>query len=222
MKKTCSLFSLFFVLFILPGWKASAQSCEAGFELGPGVATMRGNFWVESLNAPRIGFSGGVFIQRNMPGIISFRTALLFDRKGSSFTVPVTDDEGNSLGDMRTTFNHDFLTVPLLVRATFGQKVRFFVNTGPYFSYLLKQSIVSKGDQIKTMKQTDTDGYKRFDMGISAGIGLAVPLCSTMKLNVEVRNNLGLVDVSDRPIANNGMLKHNSANLLVGVSFLLK
>jgi hypothetical protein len=213
--------SLFFVLFTLLGGMAKAQSCDAGLELGPGVSTLRGNFWVESLNAPRIGFTGGVFIQKNCSDLISFRTALLFERKGSSFTGPVTDEEGNSMGDMRTNFNFDYLTVPLLFRTTVGKKVRFFANAGPYFSYLLKQTVVSRGDQISTMRQADTEGYKRFDMGITAGIGLSFPVCSTMNMNVEVRNNLGLVNTSDRPMADNGKIMHNSTNLLVGVSYRL-
>jgi hypothetical protein len=216
--KTCSLF---FVLFTLLGGIAKAQSCDAGLELGPGVSTLRGNFWVESMHAPQIGFSGGVFIQKNVSNLISFRAALLYERKGSSFTAPLTDDQGNSLGDMKTNFNFDYLTVPVLFRTTVGKKVRFFANAGPYFSYLLKQAVVSKGDQMKTLKQTDTQGYKRFDMGITAGIGLSFPVCGIMNMNVELRNNTGLVNVSNRPMSYNGTLMHNSTNLLVGVSYRL-
>ncbi|OFY87282.1 MAG: hypothetical protein A3F72_17445 [Bacteroidetes bacterium RIFCSPLOWO2_12_FULL_35_15] len=41
--------------------------------------------------------------------------------------------------------NHfDYLTVPILLRATFGKRIKYFANAGMFFGYLIKQTIVYK------------------------------------------------------------------------------
>ncbi len=215
---------IFSLLLLSFGLSSSAQEYrfEAGFEGGPGLTSMRGNSVLESTRESGFGFSGAFFFQRNTAGILSFRTNLAYERKGSSWSGPVTDDQGNSLGQMTAHFNYDYLTVPLLVRASFGNKIRFFVNAGPYFSYLVNQTNVFKGDQIKTVKQDETFLYKRYDIGITTGAGVAVPVGTKLSINFEVRNNLGLFDISVFPTPHYAPIKHNSTHFLFGVGYTLK
>lgn len=138
-------------------------------------------------------------------------------------TDQTTDISGNPLGKITITINtnFDYLTLPILVRATFGKKVQFFLNAGPYFGYLIKQTFVSKGTNFPTTTSDNTSLDKRFDTGISTGLGISVPIKTKFAFSFEIRNNLGLFNVSAVPVANNGTIKTNSTNFLLGFTYKL-
>jgi len=216
--------SLILGLIIL-NFGATAYSQTNKFDIGvegsPSLIYLRGNDIIKQFHKPTIGFSGGLFFQFNFKKIISLRTNIAYERKGSIMTAQTTDINGNPLGKITTNSNFDYLTLPILVRATFGKKIQFFVNAGPYFGYLIKQTFVSKGDNIPTTTSDNSSLAKRFDTGISTGLGLSVPIKTTFAFSFEVRNNLGLYNVSAVPVANNGTIKTNSTNFLLSFTYKL-
>lgn len=149
------------------------------------------------------------------------RTNLAFERKGGKFTSPATDINGTPIGELTAHSSIDYLTFPVLVRATFGNKIQYFINAGPYFGYLLKDRLVSKGDNIPTATDDYTAFDKRFDTGISTGVGLFVPLNTKFAVSFEIRNNLGLYNISAFPVTNNGTIKTNSTNFLFSFTYKL-
>ena len=216
--------SLFFgLLFLTVGGTTYGQTNK--FDIGvagaPSLIFLRGNDFIDNNHKPTIGFSGGLFFQYNFKKVVSLRTNIAFERKGSVLTSQTTDINGNPLGEFTTHTNFDYLTLPILVRATFGKKVQFFVNAGPYFGYLIKQTFVSKGGNIPTTTSDNTFSDKRFDTGISTGLGLSVPIKTKFAFSFEVRNNLGLYNVSAVPVSNNGTIKTNSTNFLLGFNYKL-
>jgi hypothetical protein len=211
--------SLFFGLLILTVGEITygqTNKFDIGVEGSPSLIFLRGNDFIDNNHKPTIGFSGGLFFQFNFKKVVSLRTNIAFERKGSVLTSQTTDMYGNPLGEITTNTNFDYLTLPILVRATFGKKVQYFVNAGPYFGYLIKQTFVSKGDNIPTTTSDNTSLDKRFDTGISIGLGLSVPIKSKFAFSFELRNNLGLYNVSAVPVGNNGTVKTNSTNFLLG------
>ena len=66
------------------------------------------------------------------------------------------------------------------------------------------------------MNSNYTSDYKTIDMGITAGIGLAIPINDKFSLSAEIRNNLGLTNISKSSSVTN---KTNSTNLLIGVTY---
>ena len=194
---------------------------EMGAEGGPSLIFMRGNDIIKKYQKPTIGFSGGLSFQINFQEIFSLRTVIAYERKGSVMTAQSYDSDGNPLGDITTHSNADYLTLPLLVRATFGNKVQYFVNAGPFFGYLLKQTFVSKGDNVPTTTNDNTFRDKRFDTGVSTGIGLIVPIRTKFLVSFEVRNNLGLYNISDTSVVNGGTVKTNSTNFLLSFAYKL-
>ncbi|MBC6995200.1 PorT family protein [Lewinella lacunae] len=149
------------------------------------------------------------------------RTNVAFERKGSVLTSQTTDINGNPLGEITVNTNFNYLTLPILLRATFGKKFHYFINAGPYFGYLIKQNFVSQGDNFPVTTSDNTSLIKRFDTGISTGLGLSVPIKTAFAFSFEVRNNLGLYNVSAVPVANMGTIKTNSTNLLLGFTYKL-
>lgn len=215
------LFFGLFLLTVLGTTYGQTNKFDIGFEGSPSLIYLQGNDIIKQYHKPTIGFFGGLFFQYNFKKIVSLRTNIAFERKGSVLTAQTTDINGNPLGEVTAHTNFDYLTFPILVRATFGKKVRYFVNSGPYFGYLIKQTFVSKGDNIPTTTSDNTSLDKRFDTGISTGLGFSVPIKTKFAFSFEVRNNLGLYNVSAVPVANNGTIKTNSTNFLLGFTYKL-
>lgn len=215
--------SLFIGLLFLTAGTTYGQTnrFEIGIEGSPSLIFLRGNDFIDNNHKATIGFSGGLFFQFNFKNIISLRTSIAYERKGSVLTAQTTDINGNSLGEVTTHSNYDYLTLPVLVRATFGKRVLYFVNAGPYFGYLIKQTSVSKGDNVPTTTTDNTFRDKRFDTGISTGLGLSIPIKTKFAVSFEIRNNLGLCNVSSVSVANNGTIKTNSTNFLFGFTYKL-
>jgi hypothetical protein len=217
--------SLFLGLLFLTVGEASfgqRNIFDIGIEGSPTLTFLRGNDFIDNNHKPTMGFTSGLFFQYNFKKIISLRTNTAFERKGSVLTFQATDILGNPIGEITTNTNFDYLTLPILVRATFGKKIQYFVNAGPYFGYLIKQTFISKGDNIPTTTDDNTSLYKRFDIGISTGFGLSVPIKTKFAFSFEVRNNLGLYNTSDVPVINDGTIKTNSTNFLLGFTYKLE
>lgn len=185
-----------------------------GIEGSPSIIFLRGNDFINENHKPKIGLMGGFFFQVNLSELVSLRTNIAYERKGSV----VTDLSGSPLG-YSIHANFEYLTLPILVRATFDKKIQYFVNAGPYFGYLIKQNTVSKGGSTPTTIIDNTSLDKRFDTGISTGLGLSVPIKSKFAVSFEARNNLGLMNVSAVPVANDGAVKTNSTNFLFGFTY---
>jgi hypothetical protein len=194
---------------------------DLGIEGSPSLIFLRGNDIIDNYHKPTIGFSGGLFFQYNFKKVISLRTNIAFERKGSIMKSPAADENGNPLGVITSNINFDYLTFPVLIRAASGKRVKFFANSGIYFGYLIKQTFVSKGDNFPKISSDNTSRNKKFDIGFTSGIGLSIPIKTNFSLSFEIRNNLGLYNVSAANVINNGSIKTNSTNLLFGCIFKL-
>lgn len=216
--------ALFFLASLLPVLTfAQAGKSALGIESGPSLISLRGNPANDSINDPTIGFAGGIFFQYNLPKVFSIRTNIIFERKGAvaSGEILVTDDDGNIKGvsKYKVHTNFDYLSTSVLLRATFGKKVRYFVNAGPYFGYLTKLTFSAKySDFFPDSTIVDSNFTKRFDTGVVAGLGISVPVTKKISISCELRNNLGLFDLSKS--SNMGGLKTNSTNLLLSSAYM--
>ena len=147
---------------------------------------------------------------------------ITYERKGAVAKLDATDINGFQIGEINTHSNFDYLTVPLLARLNFGSKLKFFVNAGSYFGYLIKHTSVTEAFNEFPESTTDnTANFKRFDVGLTGGIGCGLPIKDNFIMTMEVRHNLGLYNTSELPIANDGKIMTNSTNLLIGFAYRL-
>jgi len=198
-----------------------ANLFDVGVEGGFNVSSLRGSEIFDD-HTSAIGYSGGLSFQYNFKKIFSLRTGGYFERKGSSFYYEVRSASGGKLGTADGKEKFDYLTVPVLVRATFGNKLAYFFNAGPYFGFLLKQ--VEHIDGYHDSPETNddhTDFYKGTETGLSVGLGLAYVLKEKFALSFEARNNLGLTNTSAVEIYDGGSIKTNALNFLLGFSYKL-
>ncbi len=218
-----TLLSCLLLVFISLSSYAQESRFETGVELGPNSSRMWGNEAVESNRGLRSGFAGGLFFQTNMNRWFSLRSHLSYEVKGSSKTYAVTDIHGNSQeGTYHFRSSFHYMTLGFLARASIGKKVKYYLNAGPYFAGLLKHTEESWGDNITRVKHNNPYDLKPFDTGISTGIGLSVPYGSMFAFSFEIRNNIGLYNISNsETIINDGTVQHVSTNFLLGVSYRL-
>ncbi|WP_300662771.1 porin family protein [Fluviicola sp.] len=197
---------------------------DLGLEGGPNLSTML----VSSSNPafdfdpnPAIFGSGGFIFQYNFKNFLSLKSGLSYQRKGyQSGNTVFSDASGNIIGTGKTSSRFDYLTFPVLVKASFGKKVSFFVNAGPYAGYLLSKTDRMKINKQETIYTEDLkhSGFNRWDFGIASGVGIAIPIRTYWVISVEARNYSGLTD-----LAESGITKWltNTTDLRVGVAYKL-
>ena len=219
MKNQSILFIAVVNFFLTTTIAAQPNKFEAGIEGGGSLRFLWGNALVRLSNNAVIGFAGGAAFQYNFPKYFSIRTSLLFERKGNGSKGTALNYTGGNEGTYTLRSNFDYLTLPVLFRASFGKKVKYFVNAGPYFGYLIKETYKIKGTNIPSTSTENTNYFQRPDVGLTAGIGFSAPLTKVLALSFELRNNLGLYNISKLQVYSNGTLNTNSTNLLVGLAY---
>lgn len=140
-----------------------------------------------------------------------------FEQKRYNRTYTFTDQGGNVVGDFKTTSRFNYITVPVLLRASIGNKIHYFLNTGPYIGFLLSSKFKYDDDN-STINYTKN--YHTADIGITAGIGLAVPIKDKFSFSVEFRNNFGLYNISNVQNSSTTLTTY-SGNLLCGISYAI-
>ncbi|MBI5540521.1 MAG: PorT family protein [Bacteroidia bacterium] len=208
------------LLFAITSMAFGQQSkINLGIEVAPSLIFLRGNEMLEKYNDPTLGYAGGIFLQYNVSEQFSLATNIVFEKKGCIATGTETNAIGDEIGKFTTRTNFNYLSAPLLLRYSFGKSTKCYINGGPFFSYLIKGSAVSKGTNTPRSVFDYTPLYKHLDLGIAAGVGVLIPASEKLSYVVELRNNLGLYDISDGPVYNDGKIITNSTNLLFGVIF---
>jgi Outer membrane protein beta-barrel domain len=123
--------------------------------------------------------------------------------------------------DFRNETVLDYLEIPLLARVTFGDKLKFFLDLGPYAGYLVRGKALTEGvsplylDEAGTMPiiippateplevdlgaATDVkDSVEPFNFGLAGGGGLSLPV-GPGRAVLEVRFQLGLTHLQKDP-----------------------
>lgn len=109
---------------------------------------------------PNVGFVGGITFNFGT-GNISFQPEVNYARYSLKGTVPITG--------LKTTGAFDQFEVPLLLKLSTGSydDNRFFVNVGPYVSYLSSISLDGKKEPIDSSND-------RFHFGGALGVGTSL------------------------------------------------
>jgi hypothetical protein len=215
MKRLAFLFTIVLLSVIVKGQNGVI---EVGFEGAPSISFLRGNEILSNNSKLRIGFSCGFFFQYNISRRFSLRSIIAFEQKGSSYSFTNIDTNGYSTV-IKGYSNFNYITIPILFRTTFGDKLKFFMDIGPFVGYLISQKNIYKNDfyaPASTYSQ-----YIPFDLGLSCGLGVEIPVTNNLLISCEIRDNLGLLNIGKGEVYNDGSIKTNSTNLLIGFAYKL-
>lgn len=208
---------LFFLIFQPVLLQGQENKLNIGISGGPSMKWMyyKNYHW-----APGIGYSGDFSFQYNLTQRISLRTAIAFEKKGEHRTVGVTDEWGHYLGTRTYNYSLDYLVIPLLFRFNVIKPNYLFIDIGPYTGYLMCLSYKTYGalgdDKSKCTKPDEFN--RKFDWGLSAGIGTEVPIADKISLMLETKYNRGLYDINKSKYS---YARTNSVTILLGIEYHL-
>jgi opacity protein-like surface antigen len=217
MKKYFTKTLLFLLIFLDKTEAQTSESWILSFETAPNVRFVSGIFNVNEASNATIGFYTGLTAQFAINDRFSFVSGVGFERKGGVTKIFWTDFNATPLGPYPSYFNYDYLVFPAMLRADFGRKKQYFVNGGLYFGYLLAAKINVESPN-STIKVNDGN-IDKYDYGVSIGGGTRVQIAKNLSMPIEIRSNHGFVNVNNVPLANNGKIRTNAINLIVGLSY---
>lgn len=204
-----------------------AQSRFAvGIEGGPSYTYIYGNSTSTDNIKPILGGFGGINFQYGFSKHFALKVGIAYERKGSDLVV-------NSSFRLNYTFHFDYITLPLLIKARYGKKVRFIASAGPYISYLIKQTYINNNytpitSEYPLPDKATYDNKKNYDLGVIGCIGIEVSIAKQFSLSLEVRDHYGLVNTQLFPVFvardgtqynNDRKSSNNSAILSLGFSY---
>lgn len=220
-------FLLFTFLLIISKITAQDSKIKFGIQGGLNYSSFRG---YDSFVDDNPGFASlfGVSLQHQIQDNLSIKVDLNYERKTQNSkgvvevlnpNVPTEPMEGTYR--FKTTSYLNYIVLPIMLKFSFSSDKSFYINGGPYLGYLLKSGIKSKSNipGVINAYDEDTDRKKSLDFGLSAGIGKEFKLDANHQIYIELRDNLGLENISKTEVINNGTIKTNSVNLLVGFTF---
>lgn len=222
IKKKSTLFSVLAGLLLMISLSASGQEYNwaFGIQLAPGLSTLRGNEHIEKSYDAAFGLAGGLSVFRKLGEHWSAGMELLYERKAQKTEVIITDYMGNDAGKAKVFSRFDGMTVPLLVRYSFGkEKFHGFMDVGPQVFFLSKHSFNSSSTLIDELNAEDTENYNKTDLGICFGAGAAYDVSDHIQVTAEVRDFLGFTNMSKLELIDGGEAQLNSIRLMLGVAF---
>ncbi|MGD0782700.1 MAG: porin family protein, partial [Candidatus Aminicenantales bacterium] len=130
----------------------------------------------------------------------------------------------------------DYIELPVLARLTFGEKVRFFINAGPYAGYLIRARAETSGSSLIFMDKAGTmpivpspvsfnastdvmASLEKWNFGLAGGGGVIVP-AGPGSLILEAHFELGLSNIQ-KDIATSGKNQTGAIIVSLGYEFTL-
>jgi hypothetical protein len=216
-------FKLLLFSFLIFSGIAKAQSTklEVRFAGGPNRSSLYGNKAIDSSN-PLYGITGDLSLEYHFNRFVSILPGISYNEKGNINPTVYTDTLGNPLATADIKTKLKYLNVPLLIRFTFGNRFKFYFNTGPYLGLLQNAKTITPSiGSIEATEFNIDSTLKEQEWGVSLGLGIAFPITKRLNLGLELRNDAGLQNISDLTINNNGKIKTNETSALFSISYIL-
>jgi hypothetical protein len=172
---------------------------------------------------PILGYAGGIALQYNFYKFLSIHTELMYEKKGIGFKFE-TPVQGTVYKYDATRSEFYYLKIPLLLRATFGKKIKYFGNIGTYFGFLQSMNEIvflnlENANFDRIFRVHSDFSYETFDYGIASGFGFAFPIDTRIDLSFELRNNYGLSNLNQNNKIYTNTLYTNSTLGIFGLSY---
>ncbi len=120
--------------------------------------------------------------------------------------------------------------LPTQIRASFGNRTKFFVNAGTHLSILTKQS--SHSSFVPSQESIEYPSYNKLNhknkmdvhFGILMGLGVSTPINDKLQFSIEARNTMSLLKTStlSRMVSPFDMRADIIPTLLFGVTYQLQ
>lgn len=195
----------------------------------------------------------GITIERDFSEHFSIQPEVMFDGQGgqrnglqpvTSTSFPPNPTGGYYYADFKNASILNYLEVPVLLRYKFGgRQMRFQINAGPYFGFLLSATQKTSGTSVVFIDKNGTpwtipvppdytqsvqvppqsfdgstdvrDSIHRFNAGLEGGVGVIVPFGEEQSLSLEIHGLYGLTNI--QTYAQDGT--NHTGNLLISLGY---
>lgn len=191
----CSL--LFGLLLLIAGGKLHAQTSQEPFSQAISIGVKGG------MTASRFTFVPSVR-QRLHTGPVAGISVRYDVERGASLQAELNYRRGGwqeRYDSLQTHYTRhlDYLELPLLTHLYIRSgDMRFFLNAGPFFGYLLGESATSAGEANMSNLDTTRHGIAvrdRLFWGLGGGPGISIPLGNRQRIELEGRFVYGLGNI---------------------------
>lgn len=200
-----------------------AQPLKFGFNVGATYAGIRGNDEAEK-NDYAVDYLVGVSLEVPLNENFSLISNLNYEKLSYSRYIPFENVGFDPVGDpafmeggFDVRYTMHYLTLPVNLKYYVGQSRGFYISGGVFAGYYLDGSVHADGDKVDD--NSDSGLIKDFNFGANLGVGMRFPVSETANVNIELRDNLGLANISKVPVVGDGTVKTNSVNLILSYQF---
>ena len=205
---------------------ASAQnSLKFGINAGPTVSDIRGDGYAAGFRYG-FGYLFGVSMEMPLTQRLSFTTSVNYEAKSAarktsfSYSGIYAGPDGVGVeytvsGNPKITTTINYIAVPANLKYYLDYRDNYYATAGAFVAFAIDEGYTIKGE--KPPKDYNHN-YETLDYGINLGLGTKFKLNRNHELNIELRDNLGLANVTD---VDSDKISTNSINLILNWQFSL-
>lgn len=176
-------------------------------------------------NNNRTGYNGGLTYQYFLNERFNLGIDLLYFQRGFTNDIVFTDEFGNPTGERATTtFDYDYLSIPLKGGIIIGDKFSGFVNLGIIPSILVNAKTTTpaiEGIQ-EEMANNVTDRVDQFDLAGLAEIGANYEINPNFLLSASFGYQHSFTSITNDDYFSNVEVRHYGMVLSFGLKYALK
>ena len=201
----CLIFCLFFICC-----NAQKNKYTYGFQSGATFNSAYKSNISSDVRSSVTGFSIGGHFKIQTSSHFGLKALMSYEGNGWAYKGLSFENNNNGLtrGNLYSKLN--YINMPVLAEYSFGEKTIFYIDGGIFLAFLINSKYVIIFDDGTSSSGKNTDG-KSVNFGASAGAGAQFPLAKKVKLDVGLRDNLGLVSTGYGT-------KMNSFAIVAGIS----
>jgi hypothetical protein len=208
-----------YLLLLISCTTLAQNKTSFGVNLGGTFSNIRGNEGADQ-NKYDLNFLVGGSIEVPLNDRLSFLGNINYERNTFKRTILLIDfkdfDPVINAKEAKVQLRLEYITVPLNLKYYLGLQKNWYLNGGPFLGFFLNSNSKVNGEN------TNEDAnslFKSFNLGANLGLGTRFKINEKNSLNLEIRHNYGLSNISDVPVMGNGTVQTNSFNLIANWQF---
>ncbi len=196
-----SKITLLLILVLTTGITLSSHAqMFVGAKAGLNLTTFSGSDKPDDLKTLP-GLNAGLFGTIPVNDMFAVQAEVNFEQKGSA-AKDATDQFNDYLvhtSDWKWVLN--YITVPVLAKATLGETTQFNLYLGPYAGFLMSAKMKGTAEYEHQTNPEESytddvdddikDSFKGFDYGVTMGVGVKIPLNRQISFTSDLRYNHG-------------------------------
>ncbi|KOS07362.1 hypothetical protein AM493_15935 [Flavobacterium akiainvivens] len=188
-----------------------------GFNAGATYAGLHGNN-ASGENNTTIDYLVGLSLEVPFNNNFSLIGNVNYERLAFTRNIPFGSGADASEGGYGTRLILQNITVPLNVKYYIGQSKDYYINGGAFVRYFVDQTVRINGEKVN---DAGYGSFQDFTYGVNLGLGMCFDVNENNTINVEVRDNLGLSNITRQTATGANSVKTNSVNLIIAWQFEL-